>query len=172
MPFLEELPSFVVMLKVPTSSELVASLEEELEAELLEESSEEDGVTLLEELGSEDGVELLIGTLEEGSEEDGVLVTLLEEELGSLVWGLVWEFELLGADASFEEEGAASLVKEACSLESETSLLLSNVDSSLAGMLEKGMRSGVMLLQEASNATADKVSRIKGVFFINKASFF
>ena len=158
------------MLKVPISSELVTSLEE-LE-ELLEDASEEDGTELLEELGSEEeGVTLLE---ELGSDEDGAdaLVTLLEEELGSLVWGLVWEFELLGADASFEEEGAASLVKEACSLESETSLLLSNVDSSLAGMLEKGMRSGVMLLQEASNATADKVSRIKGVFFINKASFF
>ena len=159
------------MLKVPISSELVASLEE-LEELLEEDGSEEDGTTLLEELGSEeDGVTLLE---ELGSDEDGadVLVTLLEEELGSLVWGLVWEFELLGADASFEEEGAASLVKEACSLESETSLLLSNVDSSLAGTLEKGMRSGVILLQEASNATADKVSRIKGVFFINKASFF
>lgn len=158
------------MLKVPTSSELEI---EEIEAELLEEASEEDGAELLEELGSEEeGVTLLEEEL--GSEEDGAdaLVTLLEEELGSLVWGLVWEFEPLGEDTSFEEEGAASLLKEACSLERKASLLSSKVDSSLVGALEKGMRSGVMLLQEASNATADKVSRIKGVFFINKASFF
>ena len=165
------------MLKVPTSSldEALEELEdEELEEALLEElGSEEEGSELLEGALEEEGSEEegVVEELEAGVEEDGV-EALLEAELGSLVWGLVWEFELLGADASFEEEGAASLVKEACSLESETSLLLSNVDSSLAGTLEKGMRSGVILLQEASNATADKVSRIKGVFFINKASFF
>ena len=107
--------------------------------------------------------------LEEASEEDD---TELLEELSSEEDEVEALVTLLGEDASFEEEGAASLLKEACSLEGKASLLSSKVDSSLVGALEKGMRSGVMLLQEASNATIDKVSRIKGVFFINKASFF